>query len=246
MLVVLAAAWTLAGLPRLAALGLAGGVQIKLLPAVLIPGYVRRWPGSAVVVLAAATTVLALPYVLTGPVLGGGWVHYAGRWERNGFLFAGILGIYETLDLTPWLKSGISALQHRVGSDALPWDWLYRHVWPPHLARATVAALAIAWLSVVSLRKRRDAARETFLALGGVLLLAPTMHPWYLLWVLPFAAVFISRGWLWLAALVPLAYLGGDGDVPWWARVVEYVPAFSLLLWDGARPWLRRRGTMLG
>jgi hypothetical protein len=243
-LVVLAAAWTHVGRPRLAALGLAGGIQIKLLPAAMIPSYVRRWPVSAVVVLTVATIAIALPYALTGPAFGGGMLHYAGRWERNGFLFEGILGIYEALDLAPWLKTGLSALQQRLAWDALPWDWLYRHVWPPHLARATAAALAVAWLARVSLRNDLDAARQTFAAFGGVLLLAPTMHPWYVLWILPFAAAFLSRGGLWLAALVPLAYLGGVGDVPWWARAIEFVPAFALLLWGRGHAPTPRRDSM--
>jgi hypothetical protein len=126
----------------------------------------------------------------------------------------------------------------------LPWDWLYRHVWPPYLARATAAALAFAWIAAVALRGRLDAARESLLVLGGVLLLSPTLHPWYVLWILPFAAALFSRGWLLLAALVPLAYLGGDGDVPRWARGVEFIPAVSLMAWDALRSRLSRRGSI--
>jgi len=242
-LAILAAAWMVAGRPAASALALAGGVHVKLLPAVLVPGYARRWSWTAIVAFTAATMVVALPYALTGPALGAGALHYAGRWERNGFLFAGILGAYEWLDPTPWLKHGIDVLKEW-GPAALPWDWLYRHVWPPHLARATAAALALAWIAAVSLRKTIDPARETFLVFGGALLLAPTLHPWYVLWVLPFAAALQSRGWLLLAALVPLAYLGGEGDVPWWARCVEFAPALAVMAWDGTRSWVKHRGSI--
>jgi hypothetical protein len=185
-----------------------------------------------------------LPYALTGPAVGGGLFDYAGRWQRNGFFFPAILRAFETMDLTPWLKETIASLQSRWGEGALPWDWLYRHVWPPYLARATAATLAVAWIAAVALRRRLDAARESLLVLGGVLLLSPTLHPWYVLWILPFAAALCSRGWLLLAALVPLAYLGGDGDVPRWARGVEFIPAVSLMAWDTFRSRLSRRGSI--
>lgn len=243
-LVVLAAAWTVADRPFLSAAGLAGSVHIKLLPIVLVPGQLRRWPVRATLVFLAVVVALALPYALTGPAVGGGLFDYAGRWQRNGFFFPAILRAFETMDLTPWLKETIASLQSRWGEGALPWDWLYRHVWPPYLARATAATLAVAWIAAVALRRRLDAARESLLVLGGVLLLSPTLHPWYVLWILPFAAALCSRGWLLLAALVPLAYLGGDGDVPRWARGVEFIPAVSLMAWDTFRSRLSRRGSI--
>jgi hypothetical protein len=39
------------------------------------------------------------------------------------------------------------------------------------------------------------------------LLLAPTLHPWYLLWVLPLLTFAPSPAWLLLCCLAPLAYL---------------------------------------
>jgi hypothetical protein len=230
--------------PFLSALGLAGGVHVKLLPIVLLPGYLRRWPARATLVFLAAALALVLPYALIGPAVGGGLFDYAGRWQRNGFIFPAILRAFETIDLTPWLKELIASLQSSWGERALPWDWLYRHVWPPHLARATAGALALAWIVAVSLKRRVDVARESLWVMGGVLLLSPTLHPWYLLWVLPFAAASVSRGWLLLAALVPLAYLGGDGDVPRWARGVEYLPSISLMAWDALRARMRQRGSI--
>jgi hypothetical protein len=242
-LVILAAAWTISGRPAASALALAGGVHAKLLPAVLVPSYVRRWPWAATAAFCGAVILIALPYALTGPALGAGTWDYADRWQRNAFLFAGILGAYEWLDPASWLKDGIAAVQQWAPA-ALPWDWLYRHVWPPYLARATAAAMAVAWIATLSFRRTLDAARGTLLAFGGVLLLAPTLHPWYVLWVLPFAAAVLSRGWLLLAALVPLAYLGGAGEVPVWVRCVEFVPALALMAWDGTRSWMKLRGSM--
>lgn len=45
---------------------------------------------------------------------------------------------------------------------------------------------------------------------GLALLLSPTVHPWYLLWVLPFAALLRHRPWIAWTASVFLAYAGLD------------------------------------
>ena len=55
-------------------------------------------------------------------------------------------------------------------------------------------------------------------ALGAFLLLSPTVHPWYAVWMLPLVAVGASPAWLTLAALVPLGYWPLDGYLP--ARAV--------------------------
>src|SRR5262249_12123022 len=42
---------------------------------------------------------------------------------------------------------------------------------------------------------------------GAFLLLTPTLHPWYVLWMVPLIALGAEPAWLILAALVPLGYL---------------------------------------
>jgi hypothetical protein len=83
--------------------------------------------------------------------------------------------------------------------------------WPEELARVAVSRLALVWAAAQSFRPRLDAAHEARLALGGAILLAPTLHPWYVLWVLPIAAVQAAGGWLLFGALVPLQYSRASG-----------------------------------
>jgi len=82
--------------------------------------------------------------------------------------------------------------------------------------------------------------REAIAILGALLLLAPTVHPWYVLWILPFAAAQRSWPWLLFAALVPLAYIARNGDVGWTVRAIEYGPVLALLALDAARARGRR------
>jgi hypothetical protein len=109
---------------------------------------------------------------------------------------------------------------------------MYRMVWPQELSRAAVAAAAVCWAVAQSFRRDLDAVHEARLALGGAILLAPTLHPWYVLWVLPLAAAQAAGGWLVFAALVPLQYVAGSGDVPWAIRLLILVPASVWMMRD--------------
>jgi hypothetical protein len=99
------------------------------------------------------------------------------------------------------------------------------------LAAAILAALAL-WL----LWRKTPPVRAFFLTLGAILLLTPTVHPWYLLWVAPLLAVYPHPAWLFLQASVALSYhasyLASPGE-PWqevlWVKLLEYGPFFGLL-----------------
>lgn len=237
MLVLLAAAWIIGRRAALSTLALGCAVHVKLLPALLVPGYLRRLRWREIALLVAVLIGLALPYALTGPAIGAGLFDYAERWEYNAFLYAGVQQLLEWLDTGNALKPTIASLQRWFGETAIDWGWVYRQAWPRELARALVLLATLAWIVVVA-RRGFDAARESFLVLGFVVLVSPTVHPWYVLWVLPFAVAYLSWGWLVLAALIPLAYTSGDADVSWPVRCVIYLPSLTLML----AAWLEKRG----
>ena len=76
---------------------------------------------------------------------------------------------------------------------------------------------------------------------GIMLLFAPVVNPWYLLWLLPFAALYFSY-WAWTASVVVvLAYVTGLNlhapmlpayNHPDWLRPLEYALIFCALCFD--------------
>jgi hypothetical protein len=113
-------------------------------------------------------------------------------------------------------------------------------------ARATAPLLAGAVLLVVWFRNRHGRVEEFAAGLYGVAwLFAPVVNPWYLLWVLVFAA-FRPASWAVAAvAVVPLAYAHGLNlpgalgayEHPPWVRPLEFaVVAIAL-----AADWRRLR-----
>ncbi len=233
VLVVLAIAWITEGKASRAAAALGGAIQAKLLPLLLVPGFARRMKTLPLLAMVAVVAITTAPYALRGPWFGVGVLAYANRWEHGAVFFAGVRRFYEWADLAPHLKGVIAWAQTRWGTaETGVWDALYRTVWPDGLARVTVAFAAIGFAVAQSFRRGLDAASEAKMALGGALLLSPTLHPWYVVWVLPLAAAQGSGGWLLFGALVPLQYLAGDGDVPWAIRLAILLPSLAWMIRD--------------
>ena len=102
------------------------------------------------------------------------------------------------------------------------------------------------WISY-SARYRKDRAdsipRGDWLY-GALLVVSPVINPWYLLWLLPFAAIFPSV-WAWTASLaVLLSYVTGLNlneytmqpyQQPIWARSLEFALVLLALGYDVLR-----------
>lgn len=107
----------------------------------------------------------------------------------------------------------------------------------------TVAVMVVVgWATV----QKWSLDRALFWAIGTALIVSPTVHPWYLLWVLPLACLRESRGWILMTGTVFLAYAGRDAYLtsgvwpqPLWLTGIIHVPPLALLAydgWRGARP----------
>jgi hypothetical protein len=89
-------------------------------------------------------------------------------------------------------------------------------------------------------RRQAPLAGRAVTLVGGSLLLAPNLFPWYALWLIPFLAAAPSLAWIAFTGTLGLAYtffLGDPWRVPWWARALEAAPLAA-----GAAWWLARRG----
>ena len=236
VLMVLSVAWLASEhrSPIRSAAALAGSIHAKLFSAALLPGHLRRMNLPAVLVLAAVLAALVLPFALGGPLVGEGLFQYAESWERNGLVFFVFREAADLLDTGNRLKPMVEWLGR---------EELYRFVWPRELSKAVVVLLAGWWILWLAFRRRLDPVTEGMWILGGMVLLLPTIHPWYVLWVLPLAAACRSPGWLLLGATVSLAYLGGDHDVSWPVRLLEFGPPLVLIIPEGIRS-LRRSASM--
>jgi hypothetical protein len=239
VLAALAAALALAARPPRvgpAAAAAAAGVLAKLLPVAALPLWARL-SGRPARFAAAAVALVVLgfaPVLATSGGLPAGWRIYAISWEFNGPLFEPLWRLLAAAGAPGWAAGLLDRLKLLTGEHEL-WNRFYPYAYPQLLAKLVLgagAAVAIA----ASLGETRLVGGSARL-FGRLLLLSATVYPWYVLWVLPWAALEGASAWMLLAALLPLAYLAQPGGVdPFpWLQLAIWGPPLALVLWRRRR-----------
>ena len=223
------------------------GIGVGLLLAAIVLARDHRWWGAAVCLgMAVGSKIFALvlvPLVLIGASFGH-WVLFV---VTLAALYAPFI-LYGGTDFESLL---VFAREWEFNSAAFG---LLTTVLRPFEAKLVLGLLCAVFWGRYYFRYSRSNAREVPRGdwLYGVLLMAsPVINPWYLLWLLPFAAVAPSVS-AWTASVaVFLGYVIGlnlnDGDLqpyqqPVWVRPLE----FGLILLALAYDLFRRRATGLG
>lgn len=211
--------------------------------------------------LAFASAVVAVTYIPFVPesnprALLDGFGTYAATWRSNDGAFR-VWADGAMAGMRAWGPSGdAKVLVHLDGLDAPAMAYGWTKTWQGQvlpnttfaddqiagaLAKAIAASVVLLVFSLAAWVRREpwDGFGWTMLAL---LFVAPTVHPWYVVWLLPFAAL-RRDGWaraaLVFSATVLFGYLawwsfqqGGPWQVPWWATCVEFGVVGYLALWS--------------
>lgn len=224
-LLLLALYWLAQGRRSEAVWGLAGAFLSKLVPVLVLPVFWRHlrppaagapttWSGGRRLLpllwLPALAGLGFAPFAGAGLQVLAGLQAYALKWRFNDSLFA--LCYYLFHPASPGGEE-TALLQAKLVCGGL-------------------LLLAVLW----ACWRFADPFQAAFAALGSYLLLSPTVHPWYLLWVLPFLALFPHPAWLFLSGSIFLAYealVGYSMSGIWmehaWVKWVEYAPFYLLL-----------------
>ncbi len=224
---------------RSAAAGMAAtlGILAKLGPLVALPLWAREStkPWRFLALPACLIALATVPIMRHGPP--SGLVTYGVSWEFNGPVYEPLWRLIEQADLADWIIGKLDTIKEQNGHHDF-WNLFYPYVYSQLLAKL---ALAVGMLTVVvvSWRTRRrvlttvsTVVAATGVLFGGLFLLSATVYPWYLLWVLPWAALARQRAWLLLSALLLLSYLPQHRPVALmpWLFVAIWLPFFLLLL----------------
>ncbi len=206
---------------NLASIALAAAFLAKLVPILLLPALWKQFALSQENSLRnwlSPAGRLPLLYFLAFCLVG--YLPFA---EMGTDIFAG-LGTY----LRHWHFNDLAYSMLRAGLQ----------IWDPD------AALHARWLCmsllfaivIYALKYQADPLRAAFWLMGAYTLLSPTLHPWYLLWVLPLMPFFFNAAWVLLGFLVFLAYevlidysqagIWSEKDGVKWA---QYAPFYFLL-----------------
>ncbi len=205
-----------------AALGVA--TAAKFMPAVLLPFVLRdarsrrRW--LAATAFAIALIALYTPFLAAPSEMFRGLTEYAVRWRSNDSLFALMHYATEAFIDLGWFADLDTKLLKE----------------PQRLSKIP---LAILFGAVMLWRWRRgdSAHRAAFWLFATFIALAPTVHPWYVAFVVPFLCLYPSYGLMAFTGTVFMTYhvlprwhAEGVWEERAWVVVVEYVPFYVGLL----------------
>ncbi len=199
-----------------AGVALGAAALVKIYPILLLPALHGRRRWSMLVGCCAAILMGYLPFL---PV--------AGR-EVLGHLPRFLSDPQEMFN--PSLMGLVVLLLSRASQAPVYWaSWIGR----------VGLLIALAWL----LRKEAETADDLLARIwkvaGALTLLSMTLHPWYLLWVVPLLAIHPRAAWIYLSGAVAVSYLFYLVTPPTRAviGVLEYLPFLLLLWWQ----WRRSR-----
>lgn len=199
----------------------AAAVLVKIVPLAAWPSFARgAWLRRSLVLVALCAASVVPFLFLEGAGRGflRGISEYGFRWEST-------------------------SLVHRFVERAFAGHHLYDEssTDPRRLARLVELALwaaAVGWAAW----RVRDPILGARIGLGAWIVLSPTLHPWYVAWLVPLAAFGGARAWIWLAAAAPLLYAplafaraGEPWREPEWLWPLVALPFFALLAVDVVR-----------
>ncbi|MCP4680099.1 MAG: DUF2029 domain-containing protein [Deltaproteobacteria bacterium] len=218
-------------------LGLAAG--IKLIPALLLPILGRRFR-LAWLVFPLVFGSLYLPFISAGWEVFEMQDTFIRRWEGNAGLFALVkTGLRAAIEAVAGASDADTIVHIQIldpiarGLEgtffSLHKDGGFEPTTPGAftvgdlslaMSKAILGLVIVTVVVIVTIRKV-EPVRAVAWTLGALLICTPILHPWYLLWVLPLAALLRWWPWFVLAATAPLSYVALD---PWWSRGVWETP----------------------
>ncbi len=199
----------------LAGIALGAATLGKIFPILLVPAFLsrRRWP-----TLLASGAIILLGYLPFLPTAG---LQVLGHLPR-------FLTDPDEM-FNPSLMGLVVLLASHASRDPVLWAaWIGR-----------VALLCtLAWLAWRKTETHQDLLARIWVVVGAMTLLTLTLHPWYLLWLVPFLAIQPRPAWIYLSGAVVVSYSfyivtpGTQALI----GLLEYLPFFFLLFWQ----WHRR------
>ena len=229
---VLATVWALTERKAWAAWAAAGSILAKLIPVLVLPLWARHAPKPLRFALLCSAGLITglLPLILATGGVPPGWVRFGVSWEFNGPLYEPLWRLLEGARLDAGIKSLFDGLKELTGAHDF-WNHFYPWVYPQLLAKGLLGILLLGLLWRIwrdSTARVEEATGKTFAAL---VLCSATVYPWYLLWMLPWAALARQRAWLALSALILLSYLPQVTALPLvpWVFAAIWLPFFALL-----------------
>lgn len=203
---------------------------VKFIPFAFLPFYKKGRKPKGIALTFGIVFLLYLPFVEIGSKLFEGFFVYSKHWSFNESIFA-------------ILQNGLSVLGVTT-SKAFEIGFITFENPARDFSKVIILAIwGFSWLFLFCKNLKSESSLETlksiFILLVLYLLLTPTLQPWYLIWILPFLAIWRYFSFLLLSCLVLVSYYVlkdyatlGIWKEELWVSLVQYIPFYLILFWE--------------
>jgi hypothetical protein len=181
-------------------------------------------------------SILLLPFMFSGILPLPGLFSYINRWEFNGGLYQLVISIMNLLDIKEYQWMDVNFSGH-LETFYFSYAFFYKIF-------AAVILVAVFFDQMNKLRATSSFRSINFIQRGfiltaGFLLLMPTLHPWYLIWIIPFLVFIPNWSWLLFTFLIQASYFVLKDYAlffVWkesvWILLFQYIPFYAILIWE--------------
>jgi len=213
-----------------AALAAAGGVLVKLVPLVGLPSWARHSgrPFLFVSIAVGVLLVALVPVVVSSGGVPAGLVAYGLDWEFNGPVYEPLWRLIDRFEAPAAISKLLDSIKIRSGEHDF-WNQFYPFNYPQLWAKVILGVVLLALLGVTLVRNLPLLGMQWIF--GSIILVSATVYPWYLLWVIPWAALMGNRAWLVASATVILSYIPQftEASLFPWVFLAVWLP--PLIVW---------------
>jgi len=209
-------------------------VLIKFLPGLIFIPFLLNKFWKKMPLILAGLLISILPFTLNGTIPMAGFLSYINRWSFNGFIFKVSTELFNVLNF-PVFEIGDYDLNWHLEVFYINQEFYYK----------IIAVIILLFVLIDQVRRQKMCGRLSgimpiqsgFFITATILLLMPTLHPWYLIWIIPFLVFTPNWAWLSFTFLIQLSYqvlavyrLTGIWEESGWILAIEYIPFYIILI----------------
>ena len=203
---------------KLSSIALAMAFLTKFYPIILVPLFLKKWGKKNTAIFFLTVCLFYLPFISAGHDLAKGMIIYIEDWLFNGSIFPFLIEIVKFFNFT---------------NDPIIIAKIFIFIF---------FGLVLFYFTLKTIKYNSNTLeilKFSFILIGLFIILNPTVHPWYIIWIIPFLCFFKSKSWILLTGTVVLSYYIyidfdnlGIWSEKWWIRVIEYLPFYVLLFYE--------------
>jgi hypothetical protein len=211
-------------------------ILVKYMPILMILPFLKKRFLLKMSIIIGLLCVILMPFTIGGTIPTAGIISYANRWEFNGFLYKTILYIFGLIGIEShkwfsFINNGQIEVFYFTGA-------FYYKV----IASVVILAIIIDQFKKLKMTenfKGINYLNSSFFVCATMLLLSPTLYPWYIIWLIPLLVLLPKWSWLIFTMLIQLSYyvlqnyhtngIWEESDI---ILVLQYIPFYFLLIFE--------------